>query len=128
MRSDGLIDLMVLNEQEIDCLAKDIVNEKVFTEEDIADIQDLGRVFLPINLGLFATAGKYVLENIGLIYEYTDRMSSRQIDGYPIFKSMNILHKDNIPELIEKIRHYETMLFGPPDEKTTALGNINNIH
>jgi len=54
-------------------------------------------IFMPLALGALSSWSKEELLNIGIIYEeYSSRtQASRSINGYPIFFSCRLMHKDD---------------------------------
>jgi hypothetical protein len=54
---------------------------------------------MPIGLG---GLGGVDVDQIGAIIEYLDKAGERSINGYPIFMSCRVVHKDDWAQVAEK--------------------------
>ena len=100
-------------DKELRQLATDIADQKVFMDRHFPTEEQaiaLGpSVFMPIALGAFAKKTKKQLNNIGLIYEYHDKVGPRSINGYPIFMSCSLLTLKDAKFVWDLARKYHAM-------------------
>jgi hypothetical protein len=84
-------------QDELKQLARDIVNNLVFTDKHIPEeqrIKMIPSVFMPI-VFLDEKQSKSILDmKVSMFYEYYDKATPRSINGYPIFASMRMLIED----------------------------------
>lgn len=89
-------------EPELRQLALDIVEGRVFDSSQLGDDAHLmGSVFMP--LAFMEPVAKEELETWGLVYEYMSAAGPRAINGYPMFMSCRVLHRDSVPRLRELV-------------------------
>jgi hypothetical protein len=74
-----------------------LADGRIFTSAQLPKGQDhlLPMIFMPVAMGSFADVAKRDLENIGVIYEYTNQAGPRAINGYPMFHSLRVLNKSD---------------------------------
>lgn len=94
-------------------LAKDIVMNKVFTDRHIQKTHAnmLFTVFMPLafmDKKGWAAMGK--VEEIGLIYEYYEKATTRSINGYPTFQSFKYLKQKEANVTLDYVAKYKRML------------------
>jgi hypothetical protein len=87
-----------LTDDEIKELARDIVEDKVFTS-GMCPQEMLGMVFMPYGLG---GMNNMDLANVGAIVEHYAKAGERGINGYPMFMSCRVIHKDDWTKVGEK--------------------------
>lgn len=91
--------------EELKEIAVGIRNGTIFTDRNIRDVQILGIVFMPL---MFMSADQESkMEDIGMVYEYMEKASSRGINGYPIFMSMSLLTKDETNIVLDYYKKLE---------------------
>jgi hypothetical protein len=80
---------------ELNKIALDIFKERIFTDRHIkqGDEKMLTTIFMVIGLGAFCDYDEKTKKDIGLLYEYYDKSMPRNINGYPMFTSVNVLSK-----------------------------------
>lgn len=69
----------------------------LFTSADIRPSGEslIGTIFMPLAFGAFGDRSKSYFEKIGIIWEHISAAGPRSINGYPMFMSMRIMHKDD---------------------------------
>ncbi|TSP14033.1 hypothetical protein [Cupriavidus campinensis] len=95
-------------------LARAFLRGEVFTDRQIARIEDMRLVFLPIMFGALAAVD---LKTIGLVYEYHREAGPRRINGMPIFLSMRLLNREDAAKLAD----YATKLAAAEKAAMAAL-------
>lgn len=73
--------------------AMDYVENCIFTSANVQNKNDLGMVFMVLLLGAFKGYSEEEINDIGLIFEYTDKAGPRCINGMPIFLSCQFLNQ-----------------------------------
>jgi hypothetical protein len=115
----------LMEDAEIRKLALDIVEDKVFHSNMIDESENvtMQMVFMPL---LFLKEDTVEITDIGLLYEYNDKAGVRGINGYPVFSSMRMVHKDNtdtlqsyITELLEMRKKFMSV----EEKEETPLDN-----
>lgn len=89
-------DVPRLPEAQIKELAKDMAMGKVFCDRHIhpeEHISMVGSVFMPIGLGVLSQVHG---DQLGMFYEYMDKAGPRSVNGYPMFMSVKIMHRDDL--------------------------------
>lgn len=87
-----------LSDEEIDDLARRVVTNEVFITNDGKVVDAAFMVILP-----FINLEQSFAENVGALYEEYAKTGSRSMNGYPVFYSVNFLHKDDLGPLYDKI-------------------------
>ena len=73
---------------------QDFVDGKLITDRHVP--QDLiGQIFMPLIFGCFEEYSDAEKKNLGIVYEYYDKAGPMGINGYPMFMSLHIMHKDD---------------------------------
>ncbi len=86
-------------------LAKDIVNNLVFTSDHMPHekLETLGIVFMPLLLGALQHYSEEAVKDIGMIYEYYKQACPTSINGYPTFISFRILNVKDRKLVLDKV-------------------------
>lgn len=83
-----------VTKDELRQLVLDTLDNKVFYSTQLSDKKLIELVFIPIRLGAFQKISKNSVKNVGNIYEYYEHANKhKNIEGFPIFFSCNLLHK-----------------------------------
>lgn len=92
----------LMTDEEMRKLARDMAMEKVFTNLHVPqeDSHMLKSIFMVAALGGLADVDP---QQIGMLYEYLDRAGPRGINGYPMFMSLRMVHRDQVDALIERV-------------------------
>lgn len=88
----------------------DFLGNAIFTDKHIAphdQMSMLPMVFMPIALGALAKTEASSLEQIGCIWEFMSAAGPTAINGYPIFVSCRLMHKDDWVRAKEAIMREE---------------------
>jgi len=93
--------------KELTNLAHDIYKGKVFTDRSVDDPSILPLVFMPISMGAFSEWKENSVTSIGMLYEYTDKALSRQINGCPMFSSVRVLNHADAEFVCKRVREIE---------------------
>jgi hypothetical protein len=89
-----------LSEEDLNTLAVEYVKGDVYIVNSEEGVRlSFGHMFMLMD----PPPGKEVLEQIGAVYERYDKAAPRTINGRPMFFSMQLLHKADLPLLMEKI-------------------------
>lgn len=99
----------LMTEEEMGKLARDMAMEKVFTNLHVPE-EDSGMlksIFMVAALGGLADVDA---KQIGMIYEYLDRAGPRSVNGYPIFMSLRMVHREQVGPLMERVGQISRML------------------
>lgn len=94
--------------EEIKKIAMDIHQNLIFTDRHVENPNDLGMVFMPLVFGLPMSDEE--VKEIGMIYEYMTKSSSRSINGYPCFGSFSFLNKEDSKLVMEKLKEISEAL------------------
>lgn len=91
-------------EEEINKLARDVIENRIFLSVHIRHQHDLPFVFMPL-----VFAHKRVIRmldwwDITLFYEYYDKAGPRSVNGYPTFFSMYYLDRTDHQRLSAKVQ------------------------
>lgn len=99
-----------LSDKELKQLAIDIAEGKVYTSMHFkvsqGTMKGIERAFMPLMLG----AGKKMsipMDDLGLLYEYTDHTTGAMCNGEPVFMSFRYLNNDDTEKLFA---HYNAYL------------------
>lgn len=88
-------------------IAIDMVDGKIFTDQQIRSENNIPMVFMPIMMGCFSKTPKRKLMNIGLVFEYLSEYTCpRSINGMPIFFSLKTLTKWEVSVVDKYIKEY----------------------
>lgn len=110
-RETPLPTVPTIAEAELRKLALDMASGKVFTqlhlgEENAHLVQS---VFMP--LVFMAEPELAVLqEHCGMLYEYLDKAGPRSINGFPVFFSFRMLHKDDCAALWDYYKQAQVLM------------------
>lgn len=102
-----------LEEKELTQLAKDIVNNLVFTSNHINPNENdlIGNIFMPLLLGATSDMSQGQINDIGMIYEYYKNNSGGwAINGYPTFFSCRFISKHDAKIIWEKVAKIEELM------------------
>ncbi len=90
-------------QDELNVIAFGIVNRSIFTDRDIevGDRRMMSSVFMPLAFVNEEHIEK--LAEVGMIFEHISRASSRSINGYPMFMSMQALNKADTATVCAKV-------------------------
>jgi len=73
-------------------------NGHIFTSNQVPDEEAqhlLGSIFMPLVFGALKNYDQESIENIGVLWEHMSEAAPRGINGYPMFFSCRIMHKDD---------------------------------
>jgi hypothetical protein len=92
-----------MTNDEIKKLAEDMYKGLIFTDRHMSNREELQMVFIPL-----ALADKWLIEELienppGMIYEYLDEASPREVNGMPMFFSFKMASIDDTKKVFE---HY----------------------
>jgi hypothetical protein len=73
----------------------DFLDGRIFVSAEVREMSLLPNIFMPIAFGALAGFTEEDTKEVGLIWEYLDRAGPRAINGYPIFSSCRIMHRDD---------------------------------
>lgn len=82
----------LMSDKDLNQFVVDFITERVFTSAQVPP-ESLKSVFMMISLGSFSGYSKTDLENIGLIWEYTNKGGPLAVNGMPVFLSLRVMHK-----------------------------------
>jgi hypothetical protein len=90
-----------ITEDQIKELVTGLVKDQVFTWQHLPadDPHLLPMVFMVLGLG---GLGDIDPDSIGTVYEYLDKAGPQGINGYPIFLSCKLVHKDDWKTVLER--------------------------
>jgi hypothetical protein len=89
-----------IDADEIKKVAKGLVDGRIFTALDCPPDM-IGMVFMPLGLG---GLGDYDIDQIGCVYEWLDKAGERGINGFPMFMSCKVIHKDDWDAVLDRAR------------------------
>lgn len=96
-----------MTDDEIRAFVDDYRCQRVFTSANIRDNQDLGMVFMCLAFGAFENWPREKLEEIGVVWEYMKEAMPRSMNGYPVFMSLQIMHRDDWKRAVAAIQTEE---------------------
>ncbi len=82
-------------------LAKDMVDEKIFFDGQLPPEFDfmLMQIFAPLEPSLRKELIDF--NDVGMIYEYLEKNIKEEKESMPMFNTMNMVHKEDMPKLHE---------------------------
>lgn len=91
-----------MSKEMIGKIAEDLFREKIFTDKHLGDSANtlLPQVFVPLTL-MEPERIAPMIDDIGAIIEYYDKACQMAINGYPVFFSCQLVHKDDWKEIVE---------------------------
>jgi hypothetical protein len=89
-----------LSNKELVKLAQDIKGNLIFHSNMLDNLGLIHSVFMPLALMEHEELVK-IAPHVGLFYEYLTESGPRTINGYPIFTSVRMIHREDIPKLQE---------------------------
>lgn len=104
METESSFQVNRLSEEEIKRLALDIYRDKVFLSSMIDHSKDYMTVFIPLVFGAWENLTRNGHEHLGVFYEYYDRAGPMSINGFPMFFSFKVLHREDCDLVDEAIR------------------------
>lgn len=120
-------------ESDIQEIANGVKSGSIFCSLQIQDPQLMGSVFMPIGLGAFSSVPSDYLRTIGMIYAYMSDAGPRAINDYPMFFSMKLLHVEDMPIFMNRIREIEKAMGqipadpSPVPEQETSRPDLSAI-
>ncbi len=96
-----------LTEDDMRTLARDWVEGRIFTHADIKEPDMMRSVFMLVGLG---GLGDIDTSQIGMIYEHLSHAGPLSINGYPMFMSLRIVHKQDMKPLFEMYQKIESAI------------------
>ena len=94
--------------EELKQIARDIVNNLIFTDRHIQSNYNhmLTTIFTPL---LFVTKKTWGCDHkdIGIVYEYYDKQLPRSINGYPMFGTCRFLLKKESNIVMDYVKKYK---------------------
>ncbi len=72
---------------------EDFSANRIFTSAHLGKDRDLGMVFTPLMFGALKDVSQEQLADVGLVWEYMDKASSRSVNGLPMFFSCHFMHQ-----------------------------------
>jgi hypothetical protein len=105
-----------------------VIENRVFLSAQIQNPNSrlVGSIFLPLCLGGFRGWTDRAINNIGVIYEYYGKnQSPRSINGYPIFFSCRLLHKEDwalADRAIRKVTEAQQRALEEVENRGTEIG------
>ena|SRR5271157_157264 len=100
-------------DEQLKQLAKDIFTGLVFTNNHIPpdDPMALGIVFMPLVMMNDEQQAEFTAKQPGMVYEYLDKAGPREMNGLPMFTSLQFITVDEY----EKLRvFYDEIKAAPP--------------
>lgn len=92
--SEGITEIPRMDDDEIREFVRDLEGGHVFTSDHVKREEDIPRVFMPLLMGA-AAQFEDVIDDVGVLYEYTDKAGPRAVNGMPMFMSFSLMHKDD---------------------------------
>lgn len=87
--------------EEIANLANDIVTGQIYFPRSEEEVElSFGTMFMFMNPEDYS---EEYLKSIGSPYEYYSEALERSVNGKPMFFSMKLIHKDDLPSLTEQV-------------------------
>jgi hypothetical protein len=103
-----------MSEAALATLLRDICDGRVFTSEQVPDMDQLPMVFLPI---LFGGLADVDLTTLGILCAETETAMPWSINGLPVFSSMRLVHKDDWerirPTIVAEMARRRTLVPAP---------------
>lgn len=90
--------LQRLDDAALATFVMEVCDGKIFTLHHIREHDResmVPMVFMPVALGAFSGWYGVDLEQVGTIWEYLSEAGPRAINGYPMFFSLRVMHKDD---------------------------------
>jgi hypothetical protein len=88
-----------LSDDELREFVNDFTSGLIFSNVHFRSAEEekslLGSVFMPLVFGALSRYSVEEIQNIGLMYEHINKAGPMAINGYPIFFSMRLMHKDD---------------------------------
>jgi hypothetical protein len=99
-------------------IATDIIGNRVFTDRHCQTQNDLSMVFMPLALGAFKDATDEWMNDLGMLYEYMEKVGPRSCNGLPGFFSMRLLNKHDAEIVWAKVRAMQHAMKNAADSVT----------
>lgn len=96
-------DVPRMDEDDIKKVAKGLVEGHIFCL-DMAPEDMWPMIFMPLGMGAQLN---YDMDQIGNVYEWLDKAGERGINGFPMFLSCKLAHKDDWLAVIERAKKIE---------------------
>lgn len=85
-----------MTSEELKKFVLDYLANQIFTSANIRQTDLVPMVFLPMAFGGLQTFTDEAIKDIAIVYAYMhEAVGSRSINGYPIFGSMRVMHRDD---------------------------------
>lgn len=103
---DKNCDRIPKTKEELNQIALDIVEGKIFTSCQVKDFALVKSVFMPLMFLKSEDVEELIQEECELFYEYLSEAGSHGINGYPTFMSAQYLVKDEVEYVNAKIAEF----------------------
>lgn len=90
-----------MTEKQINQVALDLFNGKIFTDRHLTEHDDVAMVFMPL---VFGGLDEETRKEIGLIYQNMDQAGPMSVNGKPTFFSMRFANKEDTKKIFTKCK------------------------
>ena len=93
-----------LPEEQVNQLALDLVDDKIYTDRHVDNFDLIPQIFLPIALGALANVREEDIKRIGFCYSRIENknMAPRTVNGHPIFWSVAFVNQGDAKKIMDK--------------------------
>lgn len=99
-----------MSKEEMQTFVREMVQGKIFTSLHVQDQSLLHLIFMPLCLGALADMSEEYVKEIGIIWEYLSKAGPRSINGYPMFLSMRVMHREDWEKIFPAVERAEKAL------------------
>lgn len=103
MSGEKLQTIARLSEEDLLTLTNELIDNRIITFEQIPE-ELVSMVFLVVSLGGISELSPEALQEVGTIYEHYEEAGPRSVNGYPVFFSLHIVHKDDWKIVVDRYR------------------------
>lgn len=121
--SSGMTEIPRMDDDGIREFTDALLSGNVFTSSQAPENM-VGTIFMPLMMG-GASHIEPVIDDVGCLYEYLDQALPQGVNGYPMFPSFSVMHKDDWAVVIEtynyeKVRRDTMPVIRRPKEQPDA--------
>jgi hypothetical protein len=85
-----------LTDEQLLTFVKDFLAGQIFTSAQAQrGAPDMGMIFMPLIFGALEGWEEKDIREIGILYEYLHKAGPRAVNGYPMFTSFRMMHRDD---------------------------------
>jgi hypothetical protein len=111
-----------MDDNELREFVDDFLSGNIFTSAQVPENESLNLIFMPLVLG-GGDMLKPIADDIGCLFEYMSKAFPRSINGYPMFHSFRVMHKDDWKVALKTIKQERVRRQTIPLVRDTEFGD-----